>query len=141
MKQRSWIQASQSNYMTRMLTDTNNGQELTQFHLNAAMNILEQNCIVGLYNDLFVSISTFERSFHWLNDTATTTPTIINGTTSDDSGANFTCVQEVLKDVPNPNVALESEIAKIIKDQNLWDIQLYQFAQELYRRQKSQQLT
>ena len=126
-QQKSWIQASQSNYMTRMLTDSNNGQELTEFHLKAAMDILEQSCLVGLYNDLYASVSMFERNFHWLNDTSSS---IRNQT-------NPACVKDVLRDIPNPNIALESEAARTIKDQNMWDIKLYQFVQELYRRQKS----
>jgi hypothetical protein len=127
LQQKSWIQSSQSNYMTRMLTDANNGQELTEFHLKAAMNILEQSCVVGLYNDLYTSVSMFERIFHWRSDTSS----IANQT-------NATCVKEVLRDITNPNIALESEAARAIKDQNMLDIKLYQFVQELYRRQKSQ---
>lgn len=130
-KEKSWIQLSQSNYMIRMLTNTQVQTDLTQGHLDMAKQILEHYCIIGLYSDLRTSLAKFDSYFHWLDNE--------NSTVRD---SYMECQKQVIdKAIRNSTISISSNgnmnipIRKEIRDQNLWDIQLYEFAQEIFHRQ------
>lgn len=112
----------ENNWLTRFLVNKYGGK-LTLDDLNAAKRILETKCLVGLTEDLDMSVERFERYFGWDLDTKGRG---CRGAILKEGDKRL----EVKHMIPKGTPAYEALFA-----QNRFDMELYKFVKELFVKQ------
>lgn len=113
----------ESDWMVRTLSGKMNA-ELTPQHLDIAQEILTNNFIVGLHDDRYGSLSRFEKYFGWrYNDKQ--------------AACRSTMLQEEMakQDMAKQMFNEGGEAIELLWKENELDIQLYDFADALYKDQ------
>ena len=114
----------ESNWMVRTLSGKMNA-ELTAQHLDIAQEILTNNFIVGLHDDRYGSLSRFETYFGWsYND--------------EQAACRSAMLQEEMnrQDMAKQMFNEGGEAIELLWKENELDIQLYDFADALYKDQE-----
>lgn len=116
----------ENNYMTRLLLNKPGGA-LSSHDLNTAKEIIRQKCLVGLYDKLEESIERFEKYFHW---------TGIDNLNNDQDCVNRVLTIGYRKYDIAPLVKQGSNTWDLLYQQNIYDVQLYEFARVLFKLQE-----
>ena len=113
----------ESNWMVRTLSGKMNA-ELTPQHLDIAQEILTKNFIVGLHDDRYGSLSKFEKYFGW-------------GYNDEQAACRSAMLQEEMnrQDMAKQMFNEGGEAIELLWKENDLDIQLYDFADALYKDQ------
>ena len=114
----------ESNWMVRTLSGKMNA-ELTAQHLDIAQEILTNNFIVGLHDDRYGSLSRFETYFGW-------------GYNDEQAACRSAMLQEEMnrQDMAKQMFNEGGEAIELLWKENELDIQLYDFADALYKDQE-----
>jgi len=120
----------QDNYMTRLLVNklsSKDKKELTKDDLIEAKQILFQKCIIGLYNEKSESVDRFKKLFHWkfVNDDSKCATDDFVKWQYDTNDNEFEMVDE------------DSEDYALLVSRNVYDVELYQYAKDLFIEQGS----
>mmetsp|Transcript_17618 Transcript_17618/g.24847 ORF Transcript_17618/g.24847 Transcript_17618/m.24847 type:complete len:698 (-) Transcript_17618:36-2129(-) len=117
---------AESNWMVRMLNQKLTGP-LDRSDVERAKDILKQKCLIGMLEDFDNSLNRFESFFGWRIGI--------------DQKEKMKCQEHVLKNKDNshPHEKYEpgSYVWELLKARNLYDIELFSFAGQLYREQES----
>merc|ERR1711862_454603 len=114
-----------SNWMTRLLSQGLR-EELSMKHVEMAIKLLEDHCIVGLYNDMPTSINRVLDTFHW-DESA---PGGRLGT--------MNCLEEFYKtEFVNDLVVEGTEEWKLLVQINKYDMILYENILQIYEQQNA----
>ena len=116
---------AESNWMTRFLTNELTKGELTEEDLNIAKEILRQKCLIGLLEEKGETFERFQKYFGWRPK----------------NGAEEECLAKKLEWAwpmkhRHPPVEKDSLAYELIRDQNTFDLQLYEYATELFKQQE-----
>lgn len=114
----------ENNYVTRVLVNKLQGQNLVKEDLDLALDTLRRKCLIGLSENLLESLERFRRSFGWPEyDTA-----------------RVGCAENVIAaDAQNANqtIAVEGErLWNEILKENFFDLQVFEYAKVLYNEQR-----
>lgn len=118
----------ENNYLTRSLTGRYNGTLHTE-DLDVAREMLRRKFVVGLVEDIPLSVKMFSQAFRW-NDT------VVEAGISALAGNCFSTVFMSLSDQVPPSVEKGSEGWKLLVAQNWFDLKLYEYAEYLFQFQK-----
>lgn len=115
---------AENNWMTRFLTNELTKGELTEEDLNIAKEVLRQKCLVGLLDSKGETFERFQKYFGWRPK----------------NGSEEECVAKKLEWAwpmkhRHPTVEEESDAYRLIRAQNMFDLQLYEYAKELFEQQ------
>jgi hypothetical protein len=111
---------SEDNWMVRFLTNTLSGP-LSKDHLELAKMILEHRCLVGFLDRFEESLDRFEKYFRW-DKLGSYDPKSCQKDSTD--------IQEY------PTYEEGSEVWMLLKAKNEYDLDLYNYALDLYSRQE-----
>ncbi len=114
---------AENNWMTRFLTNEMSGQ-LTRAHLEIAKEILRRKVFVGLTLDMEASFERFMTFFGWNKQGLTT--------------VQQKCLKKYLFNGSNRNNHLVEEDTigwKLLKGNNIFDLELYDYVLQLYEEQ------
>jgi len=113
------------NWMTRFLSNQIEG-DLTQEHLLIAKETLRRKCLIGFLEVKGESMMRFEKYFNWKS----------NGSRSRE------CVERILdwgwsNKNSHPPIDVSSEAYKLLQMKNEFDLELYEYAKQLFSEQES----
>ena len=119
----------ENNWMVRQLTSSFEG-DLTDEHLNVAKNIIKEKFMVGLLHEKQRTMDRFEKFFRWKYR--------VNPTNQEKcreqlltSGSNSNASNKKVK--PKPG----EEAWDLVAWQNQYDIQLYEFIEQIFEEQEA----
>ena len=107
---------SESNWLTRMLTNKMSGR-VDEDDLNDAKRFIEMKCLIGLTDMYQESYERVEKYFGWINTT------------------NATCENELKLSRRLYDENISNLVYDQLHKQNELDINLYEFAMDLYEKQ------
>jgi hypothetical protein len=115
---------AENNWMTRFLTNELTKGELTEEDLNIAKEVLRQKCLIGLLEQKGETFDRFQKYFGWRPK----------------NGAEEECLAKKLDWAwpmkhRHPPVDKNSDAYRLIRAQNIFDLQLYDYATELFTQQ------
>jgi hypothetical protein len=117
----------ENNWMTRFLVNKKGGQ-LTKHDMLVAKEILRTKCLVGLYEDLENTLIRFHRYFGWSQKAA--------------KGQVEECRKAVLATgdprLRTPDLERKGKVYMALELPNKFDLELYEYAKELYHVQGEQ---
>lgn len=116
---------AENNWMTRFLTNELTKGELTEEDLNIAKEVLRQKCLIGLLDEKVETFERFQKYFGWRPK----------------NGSEEECLAKKLEWAwpmkhRHPPVEDESDAYRLIRAQNIFDLQLYEYAKELFQQQE-----
>ena len=116
---------AENNWMTRFLTNELTKGELTEEDLNIAKEVLRQKCLIGLLEAKGETFDRFQKYFGWRPK----------------NGSEEECLAKKLEWAwpmkhRHPPVEKESNAYELIRAQNIFDLQLYEYATELFKQQE-----
>lgn len=116
---------AENNWMTRFLTNELTKGELTEEDLNIAKEVLRQKCLIGLLEEKGETFDRFQKYFGWRPK----------------NGSEEECLAKKLEWAwpmkhRHPPVEKESNAYELIRAQNMFDLQLYEYATELFKQQE-----
>lgn len=119
-----FVNASGENWMVRSLTGCMSGP-LDVVHLNVAKEILRSKFLIGLIDDKTESFRRFEEYFGWKFP----------------SPVSQTCKNSIIyfewhSGNPHPKLSDDDPIRLKIRNMNLWDVALYEYAKQLFKEQE-----
>mmetsp|Transcript_24637 Transcript_24637/g.36734 ORF Transcript_24637/g.36734 Transcript_24637/m.36734 type:complete len:421 (-) Transcript_24637:152-1414(-) len=117
-----------SNLLVRMLTKPNSGQEeggVTRDDLEIAKLMLQRKCLIGLTARMEESIIGFDRYFGWYDENALET-----------NKCRKNLVEHGLSTHTHPRVSEGSDVWDLFHKKNELDMELYEFALDLYQEQR-----
>mmetsp|Transcript_8496 Transcript_8496/g.12362 ORF Transcript_8496/g.12362 Transcript_8496/m.12362 type:complete len:395 (+) Transcript_8496:114-1298(+) len=118
-----------SNWMVRMITDRR-GSAVTRADLEIAKEFLRKKVLVGLLSEIEESVERFDKFFRW---TYSVNPKNQETCRSQEINEGANVNKEKKIEVPQPgSVAYE-----LLVKQNYLDIELYEFAEALFKEQKA----
>mmetsp|Transcript_7131 Transcript_7131/g.8861 ORF Transcript_7131/g.8861 Transcript_7131/m.8861 type:complete len:286 (-) Transcript_7131:57-914(-) len=120
-----FIQTSGENWMVRMLTGCMSGP-LDVIHLDAAKEILRSKFLVGLIETKTESFRRFEEYFGWKF------PSPVSQTCK-----NNMYYFEWHSKNPHPMPAEDDPVIQKIRNLNMWDLALYEYAKQLFEEQEA----
>jgi len=111
----------ENNYVTRVLVNKLQGQNLVKEDLDLALDTLRRKCVIGLSESLLESLERFRKSFGWPEyDTA-----------------RVGCAEAADAQNTNQTIAVEGEsLWNEILKQNDFDLQVFEYAKVLYNEQR-----
>lgn len=129
----------ENNWLTRFIVNKPGGK-LSHADLLLAKKILKFKCLVGLYDDMEASLSRFQRYFGWNNDTPDKAGEIVACRRTIISHGDKVLLHPVsTKDEWDTKtdgaVKFGSTAWNAIARQNMFDMELYEFAKRLYKSQ------
>ena len=116
---------AENNWMTRFLTNELTKGELTEEDLHIAKEVLRQKSLIGLLEEKGETFDRFQKYFGWRPK----------------NGAEEECLAKKLEWAwpmkhRHPPVEKDSNAYILIRAQNLFDLQLYEYATELFKQQE-----
>lgn len=116
---------AENNWMTRFLTNELTKGELTEEDLNVAKEVLRQKCLIGLLEQKGETFDRFQRYFGWRPK----------------NGSEEECLAKKLDWAwpmkhRHPPVEKSSDAYGLIRTQNMFDLQLYDYAKQLFKQQE-----
>jgi hypothetical protein len=116
---------AENNWMTRFLTNELTKGELTEEDLNIAKEVLRQKCLIGLLEVKGETFDRFQKYFGWRPK----------------NGSEEECLAKKLEWAwpmkhRHPPVEKGSNAYELIRAQNMFDLQLYEYATELFKQQE-----
>mmetsp|Transcript_9602 Transcript_9602/g.11235 ORF Transcript_9602/g.11235 Transcript_9602/m.11235 type:complete len:539 (+) Transcript_9602:120-1736(+) len=119
----------ENNWLTRQLSNTPEG-DLTDVHLNLAMEVVRRKVIVGLMSEIEATMERFERFFRWTYhvnppNQENCRESLLGG------GSNSNSKNKKEKPVPG------SEAWELLSWQNNYDLQLYEYVESLFVEQEA----
>jgi len=120
----------ENNWLTRFLVDKPGGK-LTHADMLLAKKIIKFKCLVGLYEDIEVSMTRFQRYFRWKTD--------VSGAKMNQCRAGAVAHGDI--NVVHPegtHVREGSKAWNAIVRTNVFDMELYEYAKKIYRIQGEQ---
>lgn len=126
----------EDNWMIRIITNTMEGK-VTQKHLNVAMEVIGRKCLIGLTDKMPEALQHFAKFFEW--ERADVINRRSNGQNSEEQEmeGKRRCFDKMLKTGVNRHqykkLDQKSPTWRLLRDKNVYDIQLYKYARELYR--------
>lgn len=116
---------AENNWMTRFLTNELTKGELTDADLRVAKEVLRRKCLVGLLEEKSETFERIEQYFGW----------------SAKSSVEQECLEKKLQwawPMKHRHATVEegADTWYLISDQNVFDMQLYDYAKELFSQQK-----
>jgi len=113
----------ENNWLTRFLLNENG--KLSPDHLEIAKEILRRKCLIGLAEEPLESIERFTKYFHWY----------------DEETHNSLCQENIIEEVKRSyqdHTPPEEggEVWNLLMTHNQYDIDLYQYARELFDEQR-----
>ena len=131
---------SEDNWMTRIITNTMSGK-LTQHHLQVAKEVIGRKCLVGFIDkDFKESMERFTKFFYW-ETIHSINKHHIAGTiaTGRDIEEKRACARKYISSGTNRHqytrLDPKSEAWKLLKAKNMFDIDIYNYAEALYYKQ------
>lgn len=121
----AYAQSAGENWMVRMLTSSMSGP-LEAIHLNTAKEILRSKFIIGLLDEKTESFRRFEEYFGW------TFPSPVAQTCKNNM-YYFEWHNKNIHPMPDDDDPAIERMRKL----NKWDIELYEYAKQLFREQKA----
>ena len=115
----------ETNWITRALNQKLDGRELGYDDFQRAKEFLRRKCIIGLTDDFTNSLKRFERIFHWDDES---------------QYSKNNCGDQMIKEneaTPSKSITYdkESETWHLLAQHNDFDMELYNYALELYKQQ------
>jgi len=116
---------AENNWMTRFLTNELTKGELTEEDLNIAKEVLRQKCLIGLLDAKGETFDRFQKYFGWRPK----------------NGSEEECLSKKLEWAwpmkhRHPPIEKGSDAYVLIRAQNIFDLQLYEYATELFKQQE-----
>lgn len=140
----------ENNWLTRFLVEKPGGK-LSEKDLELAKEILRRKCLIGLFTDMHSSLMRFEQYFHLWEQSLLSTTKSSAGTKKEDSRFNKKvilqnvkkCTDQVMRkgdkrhDHPLVTEESDSKAWNAMVRHNRYDMELYKYAQEIYKEQGS----
>lgn len=119
----------ENNWLTRQLSNTPGG-DLTDEHLNLAMEVVRRKVMVGLMSEIEATMERFERFFRW---TYHVNPPNQENCRESLLGGGSNSNSKNKKNKPEPG----SEAWELLSWQNNYDLQLYEYVESLFVEQEA----
>jgi len=127
--------------MVRILTDFMK-KKITKAHLDVAKEVIGRKCLVGFVDERFgESLERFAKFFRWeqINSVNKHHAVGSGGTTPEkDTAGKRKCANKLVYTGVNghhyPSLEETSNAWKLLKAKNVYDIELYQYAEALYEK-------
>lgn len=135
----------ENNWMTRFLVQKPRGK-LSQSDMILAKQIIKFKCLVGLYDDIETSMVRFQRYFGWnLHDTTEKMDEVSNCRKKFVEDGDKNVLGHPISIKEETGDAMEDGVVKVgsaawnsITRQNMYDMELYEFAKKIYKIQGEQ---
>jgi len=130
---------AEDNWMTRIITNTMQ-KELTLHHLQVAKEVLGRKCLVGFIDkDFEESMDRFTKFFRWESVKSVNTHHAVGYSEEEDAKVKRQCASKLITSGVNRHqykrIDKTSETFKVLKTKNMFDIELYRYAEALYYKQ------
>ena len=129
---------AEDNWMVRIITNTMT-KKITKAHLDVAKEVVGRKCLVGFVDERFgESLERFAKFFRWeqINSINKHHAAGTGTTPEKDTAGKRKCANKLVNTGVNrhqyPSLEETSNAWKLLKAKNVYDIELYQYAEALY---------
>mmetsp|Transcript_25381 Transcript_25381/g.54582 ORF Transcript_25381/g.54582 Transcript_25381/m.54582 type:complete len:856 (+) Transcript_25381:53-2620(+) len=132
---------AEENWMTRMITNTME-KKLTERHLQVAKEVIGRKCLVGFIDKNFEeTMDRFTKFFRWENLKSVNKHHVVGSASSEENDleGKRKCASKLVKTGVNRHqyakVPETSEVWRLLRAKNTYDIELYKYAEAIYYKQ------